>query len=72
MIDLNHDNSGKDWLQQPANLQKVFAQHNDAIIGVMVEAHLRDGKESSLTDSCLWLEKSEQMILDLHQKIIRQ
>jgi 3-deoxy-7-phosphoheptulonate synthase len=67
MIDASHDNSGKDPLRQPAVLGDVGAQLRGGeqhIIGVMLESHLREGRQElvdkatlnygqSITDGCI-------------------
>ncbi len=71
MIDCSHDNSGQDYRRQPLVLQDVAAQvaaGSRAIVGVMLESHLTDGKQPfpptaeakerlvygrSITDGCL-------------------
>jgi len=67
MIDASHDNSGKDPLRQPAVLADVGAQlraGEQHILGVMLESHLREGRQEltdkatltygqSITDGCI-------------------
>jgi 3-deoxy-7-phosphoheptulonate synthase len=67
MIDLSHDNSGKDPERQPAVAADVGAQiaaGNSAIVGVMIESFLVGGRQDlkpgvdleygqSITDGCL-------------------
>jgi 3-deoxy-7-phosphoheptulonate synthase len=69
MIDLSHDNSGKDPARQPAvaaALADQIAEGNRAIIGVMIESFLLDGRQDlgndpahpliygqSITDGCI-------------------
>jgi 3-deoxy-7-phosphoheptulonate synthase len=67
MIDLSHDNSGKDPERQPAVAADVGAQiagGNDAIVGVMLESFLVAGRQDlqpgaelcygqSITDGCI-------------------
>jgi 3-deoxy-7-phosphoheptulonate synthase len=67
MIDASHDNSGKDPMRQPAVLSDVGAQIRGGqqhIIGVMLESHLRAGRQElldkatltygqSVTDGCI-------------------
>jgi 3-deoxy-7-phosphoheptulonate synthase len=78
MIDCSHGNSQKDHRRQPA----VFAhcasrvrRGDKSIMGLMVESHLREGKQPiprdprllkygvSITDPCLGWEATERMIL---------
>jgi 3-deoxy-7-phosphoheptulonate synthase len=67
MIDASHDNSGKDPQRQPAVLSDVGAQirgGEQRILGVMLESHLRAGRQElvdkaaltygqSITDGCI-------------------
>lgn len=67
MIDASHDNSGKDPSRQPAVLADVGAQIRGGqrhILGVMLESHLRAGRQElvdkstltygqSITDGCI-------------------
>jgi 3-deoxy-7-phosphoheptulonate synthase len=67
MIDASHDNSGKDPSRQPAVLAEVGAQirgGDEHILGVMLESHLRAGRQElvdkstltygqSITDGCI-------------------
>jgi 3-deoxy-7-phosphoheptulonate synthase len=67
MIDLSHDNSGKDPERQPAvgaDVGRQIAAGNDAIVGVMLESFLLAGRQElqagaelrygqSITDGCI-------------------
>jgi 3-deoxy-7-phosphoheptulonate synthase len=67
MIDLSHDNSGKDPMRQPhvaADVGAQIAAGEDAIVGVMVESFLLAGRQDlvpgqklrygqSITDGCI-------------------
>jgi 3-deoxy-7-phosphoheptulonate synthase len=66
MIDVSHDNSGKDPSRQPAvaeNVGRQIAAGNRAIVGVMLESFLVGGRQErgtrelvygqSITDGCL-------------------
>jgi 3-deoxy-7-phosphoheptulonate synthase len=67
MIDCSHGNSRKDHSKQPAVAQQVATQvanGSTAIMGVMIESHLKAGKQNhqagtplvygqSITDACL-------------------
>jgi len=49
MIDCSHDNSQKDYRNQPKVLDSVVEQitaGEDALIGVMIESHINAGKQS--------------------------
>jgi 3-deoxy-7-phosphoheptulonate synthase len=65
LIDCSHANSGRDHLKQPAAASTVAAQvaaGERAIVGVMVESFLEDGRQDyapkmpfgkSITDACM-------------------
>ena len=67
MIDCSHGNSRKDHRNQPAVAGEVAAQvaaGNRSLCGVMLESHLREGKQNhsaatplvygqSITDACI-------------------
>ncbi|MFD0204173.1 MULTISPECIES: 3-deoxy-7-phosphoheptulonate synthase [Saccharothrix] len=71
VVDASHGNSGKDHRRQPAVVADLAAQvegGNCALVGVMVESYLSDGRQDptagrlrpdlSITDSCLGWEKT--------------
>lgn len=72
MIDASHDNSGKDPLRQPAVIADVaeqLSQGQEHILGVMLESHLREGRQElvdkaklnygqSITDGCIGFEST--------------
>jgi 3-deoxy-7-phosphoheptulonate synthase len=76
MIDLSHDNSGKDPERQPAVAADVGAQiagGNDAIVGVMLESFLVAGRQDlqpgaelcygqSITDGCIAWDTSVEVL----------
>jgi 3-deoxy-7-phosphoheptulonate synthase len=76
MIDASHDNSGKDPLRQPAVLADVGAQLRGGeqhIIGVMLESHLREGRQElvdkatlnygqSITDGCIGFDATVEVL----------
>lgn len=80
MVDTNHANSGKKYLQQPRICKEVLhsCRHNPDIArlvkGFMIESYLEDGNQPistdevpgcSITDPCLGWEKSERLVLDI-------
>lgn len=79
IIDTNHSNSGKQFLEQPRICKEVLhsCRHSNDIKklvkGFMIESYLVDGCQSvhgttygqSITDPCLGFEKTEKLILDL-------
>ena len=83
IIDLNHDNSGKNADLQEENLEKSVNLKNwDKIIGFMFESYLKDGNQTtpenqshlaekwkSLTDPCIWINKLQKILENLYKKI---
>lgn len=81
MIDCSHDNSNKDYAQQPSVLQNVAEQltaGSKHIMGVMIESHLVAGKQSmpkdatsklvhgqSITDGCVDFGTTTTMLYSL-------
>ena len=83
IVDTNHNNSGKKYLEQIRIAKDVAysrSQNNDIkklVKGLMIESYLEDGAQGvhehvfgkSITDPCLGWEKTEQLILDLADKL---
>ena len=79
IVDANHNNSGKQFDEQPRIVKEVLhcIRHSQDIKrlvkGVMVESYLVDGSQpvdggcygKSITDPCLGWEKSERLILEV-------
>lgn len=81
MVDCSHGNSNKDYRNQPIVLSEVarqIANGEDKIIGVMIESHLNEGKQSvgpegkaglkygvSITDACVGWDTTETMLREL-------
>ncbi|MBO5511933.1 MAG: 3-deoxy-7-phosphoheptulonate synthase [Clostridia bacterium] len=79
VVDTNHANSGKKYLEQPRICKEVLhaCRHNDDINrmvkGFMIESYLMDGSRKvteegfgkSITDPCLGWEKTERLVLDV-------
>ncbi len=79
IIDTNHANSGKMWMEQPRIAKEVLhsCRHSENIKklvkGLMIESYIEDGAQKpeesvygkSITDPCLGWEKTERLILDL-------
>lgn len=79
IVDTNHDNSGKNYLDQVRIVKQTLFNRdwNDQIRhyvkGFMIESYLEDGRQDepivfgkSITDPCLGWEKTEKMILEMH------
>ncbi len=79
IIDTNHANSGKNWMEQPRIAKEVFnscrqsADIKKIVKGLMIESYIEDGAQKpeegvygkSITDPCLGWEKTEKLILEL-------
>ncbi|MBQ6816293.1 MAG: 3-deoxy-7-phosphoheptulonate synthase [Clostridia bacterium] len=79
IIDTNHSNSGKQYLEQVRICKEVLhsCRHNNDIKnlvkGFMIESYLEDGCQKvgentygqSITDPCLGWEKTEKLIFDM-------
>ena len=75
MIDCSHGNSDKDYRRQPQvflDVLKQFHQGQKAILGMMLESHLKEGKQDlkslplvegqSITDGCIAWEQTEELL----------
>ena len=83
IIDTNHANSGKKYLEQVRIAKEVLHScRHDADIkklvkGFMIESYIEDGAQKigeciygkSITDPCLGWEKTERLILDIADKL---
>ena len=83
IIDTNHANSGKKYLEQIRIASEVVysRNHNDDIKklvkGLMIESYIEDGAQAvgehtygkSITDPCLGWEKTEKLIYDIAEKL---
>ena len=83
IVDTNHNNSGKNYLEQIRIAKDVVHSRNQndnikhLVKGLMIESYLEDGAQGagehifgkSITDPCLGWEKTEQLILELAEKL---
>lgn len=84
IIDTNHANSGKKYMEQIRIAQEVMhsRRHNPALAklvkGFMIESYIEDGAQKigcdhiygkSITDPCLGWEKSEKLIYDIYAQL---
>ena len=83
VIDASHDNSGKDHTRQPAVATAIGTQvagGNAAIVGVMLESFLVEGRQDldptkplvygqSITDACMSWERTEPLFTQLAQAV---
>ena len=83
IVDTNHNNSGKKYLEQIRIAKDIVHSRNQngdikrLVRGLMIESYLEDGAQGvhehifgkSITDPCLGWEKTEQLIYDLAEKL---
>ncbi len=82
VIDVSHDNSGKDHTRQPlvaAEVARQIAEGNRAIVGVMLESFLVAGRQDpssgpltygqSITDGCIDWTTTVEVLQDLAQAV---
>lgn len=84
MIDASHANSNKDPYLQPLVIRNVIEQIRDGnktIVGLMVESHLKGGRQDipedlcqleygkSVTDGCIDWDTTEQVLLEMHDAL---
>lgn len=79
LVDCNHANSGKQYLEQIRIAKEVLhsKRHsndiNTLVKGLMIESYIEDGKQKitdgvygkSITDACLGWEKTERLVLEM-------
>lgn len=83
IVDTNHSNSGKQYMEQIRIAKEILhsMRHSSDIKklvkGLMIESYIEDGSQKigeniygkSITDPCLGWEKSERLILDIAELI---
>ena len=83
IVDTNHNNSGKKYLEQVRIAKDIVHSRNQnsdikrLVKGLMIESYIEDGAckpeehifGKSITDPCLGWEKTERLILDLADKL---
>ena len=83
IVDTNHNNSGKKYLEQIRIAKDVVHSRNQngdikrLVKGLMIESYIEDGAckaeehifGKSITDPCLGWEKTERLILDIADKL---
>lgn len=83
IVDANHSNSGKKYLEQIRICKEVLhscrhsSEVNQLVKGFMIESYLEDGSQKigdgvygkSITDPCLGWEKSERLIYDIAEQL---
>ena len=82
IIDTNHSNSGKRWMEQPRIVKDILysTRHSEDILhlvkGLMIESYIEDGCQKvednvygkSITDPCLGWEKTERLIMEIAEQ----
>lgn len=83
IVDTNHSNSGKQYMEQIRIAKDVVHSRNQnvdikrLVKGLMIESYIEDGAQGpgehvfgkSITDPCLGWEKTERLILDIAEKL---
>ena len=83
IVDTNHNNSGKKYLEQIRIAKDIVhsrgqnADIKGLVKGLMIESYIEDGAQKvgehvygkSITDPCLGWEKTERLILDIADKL---
>ncbi len=83
IVDTNHANSNKNYLEQPRIAKEVLQSRRqsatlaDLVRGLMIESFLVDGAQQpyegifgkSITDPCLGWEKTEQLVKELAEQL---
>ena len=83
IVETNHNNSGKKYLEQIRIAKDIVHSRNQnedikkLVKGLMIESYIEDGAQGigehiygkSITDPCLGWEKTEQLIFDIADKL---
>lgn len=83
IVDTNHNNSGKKYLEQIRIAKDIVHSRNqnadikNLVKGLMIESYIEDGAQGvgehifgkSITDPCIGWEKTENLILDIADKL---
>lgn len=80
MIDTNHDNSGKRYMEQIRIVRQTLINRewnekiNKYVRGFMIESYIEDGRQDhpdtygkSITDPCLGWKKTEDLVLEIFE-----
>ena len=78
VIDTNHDNSGKQYMEQIRIIRQTLINREwnekiaDYVRGFMIESYLEDGRQNepvvygqSITDPCLGWDKTEELVTEI-------
>ena len=82
LVDTNHDNSGKNFMEQVRIVREVLLNREwderiaDTVRGFMIESYLEDGRQDtpevygkSITDPCLGWDKTDSLIREIHNQL---
>ena len=82
LVDTNHDNSGKNFMEQVRIVREVLLNREwderiaDTVRGFMIESYLEDGRQDtpevygkSITDPCLGWDKTDSLIREIHNRL---
>ncbi len=84
IVDTNHSNSGKNYLEQPRIVKEVLdscrysSDIRGLVKGFMIESYIEDGAQAisdcevygkSITDPCLGWDKTERLIYDIAEAL---
>jgi 3-deoxy-7-phosphoheptulonate synthase len=83
LVDTNHANSGKRYLEQPRIALEVLRSRThspslrEMIRGLMIESYLAEGSQGpdgttygqSITDPCLGWEQTEELLMRIAEKV---
>ena len=83
IVDTNHSNSGKNYIEQVRIAHEIIGNMNysgaikQIVKGLLIESYIEDGSQKitenvygkSVTDSCLGWEKSEKLIYDIADRL---
>ncbi|MDE6188754.1 MAG: 3-deoxy-7-phosphoheptulonate synthase [Clostridia bacterium] len=83
IVDTNHSNSGKNYIEQVRIAHEIIGNMNysgaikQIVKGLLIESYIEDGSQKitenvygkSVTDSCLGWEKSERLIYDIADRL---
>ncbi len=83
VVDTNHSNSGKQYLEQPRIAKEILhsmrhsSEVKKLVKGLMIESYIEDGSQKigeniygkSITDPCLGWEKTEKLVLEIADQL---
>ncbi|MDR0300348.1 MAG: 3-deoxy-7-phosphoheptulonate synthase [Streptococcaceae bacterium] len=82
IVDTNHDNSGKQYMEQIRIVDQILMNRKwnskvrQYVRGFMIESYLEDGRQDepiifgkSITDPCLGWDKTEALVQEIHKRL---